>query len=1080
MQATSRRSLRRLSASTVAVALVAAAIIPASTASAAPTMSVGGGTVYIEQDVPIAFATDLELAGGGNYAGRYIDVAIDGSTASEALSLLRSESPDGNAGAISVVGQTVYRGTGDGADPIGSIDASRNGVAGAPLRINFSSAFANASFETGTLEGWTAINDRIDIGVTSIAGFVTQDTSTYPANTNGREDNNAPHRLGTLTTTVQTAQATDGMYGLELKSVGMTTLQGCDVVHGPAVYSAPFQAAAGDSIYFDWRAFQGSDNFHVFGYILDSQGRQTEVLDATGGGTTPWTTKETIIPLTETYRFVFVAGTHDLTCGRAAGASLVIDNVRVFGAGVDDAAVQQLLRLLTYSNSSDTPETQRTVSLSAVSVDQGTASTTVSLAVTPVDDPPAFGEAPVATFVNSEGEQSYPTVTGVVEATDPEDDPISYSIVGGESGEFVIDGVTYTQRTGTPYGEVYLDSSSGRWAVVPDSAAIDQRLVDDSTTVTLRATSLDLVDETELTIVVSVPPTPPGVVTELRATPTDGGAVLSWVDPTWIGGSSITGWSVQYRTADGDWQAAQLTSVSSGAAVVGGLVNGLPVQFRVAASNTTGTGASADSTQITPRTVPDAPQLSITPGDRRLTVSWEAPASDGGSPVTGYTVSTSTNGSSWIVVADGLAPTARSRVVTALVNGTPVSVRVIATNAAGPSAPGLASGTPRTVPDAPRLVSATPDDTRATLSWLAPQSTGGSDITGYRLERRVAPNDWTVIAELGADARSHKVAGLINGVSAEFRVRAINIAGAGAAAPSVAVIPRAVPGAPSITAVAASNRMLVLSIDAPASSGGADIVAHQYSLDGGATWRDVAVINGRAVVGGLVNGTEYTVVVRVGNAAGWGPASTGATGTPRLGPVLSDPANAESAPPAVAPGQSTLLVNGEKRELTVVIDDGTWTVSGDGFTVELQATEPDGSPLRVDSQGRLVVLSSGVVTVSGTGFKPGSTVDVWIFSEPHFLGTAPVDANGEFTARFPLPDELPAGNHTIQLNGVSPDDEVRTLSTGIVVYDPIPGAVALAVTGASPERATALAAALLVLGVGILVLRRRIGSHALT
>ena len=80
-------------------------------------------------------------------------------------------------------------------------------------------------------------------------------------------------------------------------------------------------------------------------------------------------------------------------------------------------------------------------------------------------------------------------------------------------------------------------------------------------------------------------------------------------------------------------------------------------------------------------------------------VSFTAPLNDGGSPITGYTV-TSTPGS---LTASGAASPI---VVTGLTNGTSYTFTVHATNATGNSAESAASNavTPTGVPDAPTNV----------------------------------------------------------------------------------------------------------------------------------------------------------------------------------------------------------------------------------------------------------------------------------------------------------------------------------------------------------------------------------------
>lgn len=99
------------------------------------------------------------------------------------------------------------------------------------------------------------------------------------------------------------------------------------VAHGPAIYSEPFTVGTGRQISLDWKAVDESDDFHVFGYLLNVDNcAQTEVIDATGLNQ-DWTTAQVVIPAAGTYRFVFVSGSYDYSWGGAAGAFMYIDNI---------------------------------------------------------------------------------------------------------------------------------------------------------------------------------------------------------------------------------------------------------------------------------------------------------------------------------------------------------------------------------------------------------------------------------------------------------------------------------------------------------------------------------------------------------------------------------------------------------------------------------------------------------------------------------------------------------------------------------------------------------------------------------
>ena len=123
-------------------------------------------------------------------------------------------------------------------------------------------------------------------------------------------------------------------------------------------------------------------------------------------------------------------------------------------------------------------------------------------------------------------------------------------------------------------------------------------------------------------------------------------------------------------------------------------------------------------------------------------------------------------------------PSARSRTVTGLRNGTLHTFRVAAFSSVGQSAfTPLAWATPRTVPSVPRSVTATPAGyTQVVLRWAAPASTGGPPITAYRISYAPAGGAWTGFNVMPS-ARSRTFTGLNPGTTYYFRVAAHNAIG---------------------------------------------------------------------------------------------------------------------------------------------------------------------------------------------------------------------------------------------------------------------------------------------------------------
>jgi len=160
-------------------------------------------------------------------------------------------------------------------------------------------------------------------------------------------------------------------------------------------------------------------------------------------------------------------------------------------------------------------------------------------------------------------------------------------------------------------------------------------------------------------------------------------------------------------------------------------------------------------------------------------VSWTAPADDGGSTITSYTVEYATSSSGpWTTHSTNLTTT---RTITGLSNGTQYYVRVRANNGAGSSAWVSSTATPITTPTSVTGFTATAGVGEIDLNWSAPSSNGGSAITGYRVQYATSGSGpWTTDSTNLSTSRT--ITGLTNGTQYFVRVRALNAAGDGALA----------------------------------------------------------------------------------------------------------------------------------------------------------------------------------------------------------------------------------------------------------------------------------------------------------
>ena len=152
---------------------------------------------------------------------------------------------------------------------------------------------------------------------------------------------------------------------------------------------------------------------------------------------------------------------------------------------------------------------------------------------------------------------------------------------------------------------------------------------------------------------------------------------------TWTAVDTATGYTVQWKSSgqgynSGDRQAT-VTSGSTTSHTITGLANGTEYTVRVSATRT-GANDGPPSAEVTasPVTTPGAPQhLSAVPGYAQVTLTWDAPSSDGGSAILRYEVAVDDSGT-WIDAGLDLEET-----VTGLTNGQRYTFAVRAVNAAG-------------------------------------------------------------------------------------------------------------------------------------------------------------------------------------------------------------------------------------------------------------------------------------------------------------------------------------------------------------------------------------------------------------
>jgi hypothetical protein len=136
-------------------------------------------------------------------------------------------------------------------------------------------------------------------------------------------------------------------------------------------------------------------------------------------------------------------------------------------------------------------------------------------------------------------------------------------------------------------------------------------------------------------------PALPGTPTGVTAARGNASATVRWVAPTT--GGAVTGYQVKVSTGGIQVGALHAATAAARSLVVTGLRNGSTYTVQVRATSAGGAGAFSAAASVRPLTTPSAPVIGtatsgVAGGTVTARATWAAPASNGGSAVTGYRV----------------------------------------------------------------------------------------------------------------------------------------------------------------------------------------------------------------------------------------------------------------------------------------------------------------------------------------------------------------------------------------------------------------------------------------------------------
>jgi Fibronectin type III domain len=396
----------------------------------------------------------------------------------------------------------------------------------------------------------------------------------------------------------------------------------------------------------------------------------------------------------------------------------------------------------------------------------------------------------------------------------------------------------------------------------------------------------------------NIPPNPP---TGLVATSNSATQInLSWNTPINNGGPPITGYKIQSSIDSGTFTNLVLNSGSTSTVYSHtGLSAGHTYTYKVYAINSIGTSNSSNTAFAIPtlvNTIPYPPTgLSAnTASPTGISLSWNAPSNNGGTPISGYKIEAKIGSDAYTVLVANTASSSTSYLNSGLITGTTYTYRVSAINSVGTSNPSNeASATPSKTYTPTGVTATAVSPTEIDLFWIAPSETYGQPIAAYRIDQKLSSGTFDSIVENTGMTTSYAIKDLKTDKTYTFIVIAL-FTGGGESNPSMEVSatptstsappsstitspptstqqPTAVPNSPTGLNVTNTSSSVKLSWTAPSNNGGYPVTGYKIEFKVGSGQYSVLTANAGIATSylhtGLVAGT-YTYRVSAINSVG--------------------------------------------------------------------------------------------------------------------------------------------------------------------------------------------------------------------